>query len=286
MENPKISSQTSPARPASDVHIIGADTSERIIRAANCAELKEHGIALIGLSQASHPYNVARINLDSLHFHVCTAGQGLAWVENRWEFFQCGDAYVNSYGTDYALQAVRHQNWSFAWVIYRGIRPWQQRLEKKSLRIPALGMNALSVAIEGLYQETVRNRPDHNLCSAWANLINSYCRRIVEDRPGSGRLPPLWEIVDKTLGFPWTIDSLSSRSGLSREHLRRLAKLETGRTPMAQVTWMRMNRAMALLESRTMKIQAIAETVGYRDPSTFSTAFTRWHGSPPSTFLK
>jgi AraC-like DNA-binding protein len=39
-----------------------------------------------------------------------------------------------------------------------------------------------------------------------------------------------------------------------------------------------------MLQNEDMKLQAIAEAVGYRDAFTFSKAFKRWSGISPSDY--
>jgi AraC-like DNA-binding protein len=42
--------------------------------------------------------------------------------------------------------------------------------------------------------------------------------------------------------------------------------------------------AASLLQDRSLKLQSVAEAVGYQDPFAFSRAFKRWSGASPSAY--
>lgn len=73
-------------------------------------------------------------------------------------------------------------------------------------------------------------------------------------------------------------------AGMSREQLRIHSHQETGRSPMQQVTHIRMQRAMEILQTFTYKQQVVAEMVGYENAFAFSNAFFKNTGKRPSFF--
>ena len=69
---------------------------------------------------------------------------------------------------------------------------------------------------------------------------------------------------------------------VSEEHLRRLCRRRSGRSPMQHLTFLLIQRAKYLLSSTDDKIDSIARVVGYENPFAFSTLFKHWVGwSPP-----
>jgi DNA-binding response OmpR family regulator len=80
---------------------------------------------------------------------------------------------------------------------------------------------------------------------------------------------------------PHTSISLARTVGLSTSHLRRCFKAAFGRTPMAYLERVRMEVAVQLMKDGALSIKEVARKVGYRDANNFSTAFKRFHGSPP-----
>ena len=58
------------------------------------------------------------------------------------------------------------------------------------------------------------------------------------------------------------------------------------RSPMHQVTYLRMRRASELLATKEFTVEAIANEIGYRNPFVFSNAFAKWTGFRPSQYRR
>jgi transcriptional regulator GlxA family with amidase domain len=118
----------------------------------------------------------------------------------------------------------------------------------------------------------------------WTELIHSYVLRFAQPHQSDARLWKLWEAVQQALDHPWTLDELATRACLSKEHLRKVCRRELGRTPMQQVTFMRMQHARHLLSTTREKVESISRQAGYANPFTFSNTFKKWIGWRPSEF--
>jgi transcriptional regulator GlxA family with amidase domain len=90
--------------------------------------------------------------------------------------------------------------------------------------------------------------------------------------------------LDRTLSTPYHLPTLAAEFHTSTRTLLRRFRAETGRTPLAYLQSARIHRARHLLETTTLPITRIAATLGYTDPSTFSTLFTRHTGHRPSEY--
>ena len=76
-----------------------------------------------------------------------------------------------------------------------------------------------------------------------------------------------------------------NESGFDKDHLRRLFKRETGKTPLEYLTELRITRAKQLLErSDDITVSAVAESVGFSDSLYFSTCFKKKVGFSPSEY--
>jgi YesN/AraC family two-component response regulator len=51
---------------------------------------------------------------------------------------------------------------------------------------------------------------------------------------------------------------------------------------MHHVTWLRMRKACELLATTNLKVETVANTVGYQNPFVFSNTFKKWIGWRPS----
>jgi AraC-like DNA-binding protein len=85
---------------------------------------------------------------------------------------------------------------------------------------------------------------------------------------------------------PHTTDSVARFVGLSPSHLRRRFKAVFGCPPMEFLERVRMQQAARLIAGGALSIKEVARKVGYRDPNNFSTAFKRFHGTPPQSYRK
>jgi len=97
-------------------------------------------------------------------------------------------------------------------------------------------------------------------------------------------LASLWSrVVDRPRG-PWDADDLASALGVSRTSLYRIVKRQHGTSPARVVERLRMDEACRLLAESRHPIEVVADQVGYASAFSFSAAFKRCVGKPPSRF--
>ena len=85
---------------------------------------------------------------------------------------------------------------------------------------------------------------------------------------------------------PWTAADLASLAKISGEHMRRLCQASAGRSPMQQLTYLRIQYAASQLATTDGKIEDLALRVGYHNPFAFSNTFKRMTGFRPSQFRR
>ena len=81
-----------------------------------------------------------------------------------------------------------------------------------------------------------------------------------------------------------SIATVSAAVGISESHLSHLFKKETDYTVAAYITRYRMRAAMKLLEDCRNRVSEVAEQVGYRDITYFSSTFKKIVGMTPSEY--
>lgn len=84
----------------------------------------------------------------------------------------------------------------------------------------------------------------------------------------------------------WTVAQLASEAALSRSAFFDRFNRTVGIAPMAYLLAWRMALAKRLLRQSDTAVAAIAERIGYSSASTFSVAFTRHVGQPPSHYAR
>lgn len=82
------------------------------------------------------------------------------------------------------------------------------------------------------------------------------------------------------------VSGIAHSLDISESHLSHIFKKETSYTLTGYLTTYRMHRAMELLKDCRSKVYEVAEQVGYRDISYFSSTFKRIVGMSPSDYQR
>lgn len=266
----------------SETHIVGDETNQKIVRAADCPALVQWQISHVGVGDAAVPYRVVRTNLSGAYLHACLGGEGRMLLDGRWRAHRQGMVTLAPAHVLHAFHAVPGKRWQYCWVRYMPNSPRSSMAGVTPL-VANFDANALSHAIMGLYHE-VRNEGDIPSVTLWINLIEWYVTQVAEPLQGEERLSALWNKVNRDLGHAWTLEMLADMAGMSGEHLRRLCQSRLGRSPIHQLTYMRIQHAAHLLASTEMRVEDVAFEVGYQNPFAFSNTFKRMTGFRPSRF--
>ena len=84
----------------------------------------------------------------------------------------------------------------------------------------------------------------------------------------------------------WTVAELARKAALSRSAFFDRFTDAVGVPPMEYLLGWRMAIAKDLLRRREAGLAEVAERIGYGSASTFSTAFSRHVGQPPSRYAR
>jgi AraC-like DNA-binding protein len=87
-------------------------------------------------------------------------------------------------------------------------------------------------------------------------------------------------------GFPWTLQSLAERVGMSRSVFALRFRETVGTTPMEYLTHWRMLLAADRLKNSSDGLCAIAQSLGYESESAFGKAFRRVMGYSPRQYTR
>jgi len=97
-------------------------------------------------------------------------------------------------------------------------------------------------------------------------------------------LERLFTTVENSLHRELHLDTLAAEAGLSRDHLTRLVKGETGLTLVGYIRSRRIHRAAVLLQTSDLPIKQIAYEVGIPDLQHFNKSFRAERGLSPRAF--
>ena len=286
-----------PTEPLQDETVHARSTLVRGVKAAQaewrpwiadfvaCPALSHYQILHVGIMETSAPTRIVRTNQTTTYFLACFGGRGRVLIDGRWRICDAGSASLLPAHTLNAFEALPKNRWKFCWVCYQ--QPEDQRpiADVASPVMARFDGDALRAAIEGLLSEA-KSFGEPRLLQHWVDLIHAYVLRFAKPMQQDDRLRTLWERAASHLAESWTLPRLAREAGYSNEHLRRLCRAQLGRSPMHQVTYLRMRRAAELLATSSRTIEAIAEEVGYQNPFVFSNAFTKWIGWRPSEYRR
>lgn len=92
------------------------------------------------------------------------------------------------------------------------------------------------------------------------------------------------DFMDDNLHRRLSLSELAGIAGISRCHLCRLFKTETGMPPGQYLEEIRMQKASRLLTATLLSIKQILYEVGYTDKSLFGRHFRKARGCTPSEY--
>lgn len=266
-----------------ETHIDGPRSRLSVVTAGDCPALRSHHIAHAGIIEAAVPYARVRTEPDGSFLLACFAGEGRILLDGRWQRCPAGTICLAPPRVLDAFHAVPGKRWHFAYIRYqepRGPRPLVTAASPVRVRGDA---ESFRLAIAGLVAEQ-QGANDARLVHHWVELIQGLALRVAQPWQVNPRLWAVWEQAGQNLAAGWDVARLARLAHYSGEHLRRLCLRELGRTPMQQLTYMRMQRAAELLEAGDDKLEVIAEQIGYSSALAFSKTFKKWMGCTPSEF--
>jgi AraC-like DNA-binding protein len=132
----------------------------------------------------------------------------------------------------------------------------------------------LTRLVELLLIEALRTTPSDD---APAGLL----RGLADDR-----IAPALRELHSQVARSWTVPQLARAAALSRSAVFDRFTRTVGLPPMEYLLAWRMALAKDLLREHRLALAEVAERVGYGSASSFSTAFRRYVGQPPSRFAR
>jgi AraC-like DNA-binding protein len=260
--------------------IVGRGTTEWVVRRGDCPAFDAYDLVEVGHIEAGPYYKVAREHWPFVVVVICVGGSGtIRSGEQSWQL-EPGQALLLPPDVPQDWESAP-TGWSCTILNYRpeGVVSHNMRLPRL-ISIHAQPLEAMITAFRSEYQSD----KDPALLRQMLDIIQTKILRLFNPSQNAGRLWPLWSAVLEHPEFSWTIDALSQRAHLSGEHLRRICLNEAKRSPMAQVTWLRLKAAASRLAVGNDVIEEIAHQVGFESERAFRSAFTKGFQCSPSEY--
>jgi AraC-like DNA-binding protein len=266
---------------------LGPQCVERYFCDSAYPALTQLGLPAVGLSNLAGHYRVERcLRMHLLEITVAGHGQASA---GPWQGVLRPDSVLAvPAGTPYRLATDRGRPWSTVWALLDP-RKWRE-----FPATTALAEEVSAAPLVALLQllDRERHADDHASALLRRSLTESLSllfQRVVHlagaplDRHRAV-LQALFDEVSRRPAEDWNAARLAARAGCSRSQLHRRCVAFFGRSPAAQVGWIRMQQAEYWLSTTRLPLKAVAEHLGFQNPFHFSTAFKRWSGLSPAHY--
>lgn len=256
----------------------------RTVDRAVCPALSKFGLLEVGVTKAGGDWCFIRPEPAFGLVLATISGKGLVVSEGGWREAGGDSAYIMPAGVPHGYRVSPEvKEWHYAWVrfeagaaypgLFRESGPWLARAVSYSLR----------AANEGLLEETARGN-DPGLTGIWCDLIRASLVGLVAPAAGDPRISAMWSTVGGRLEGEWDVEEMAAAAHMGREHLRRLCQKYYGCSPRRRLAVLRLRKSCELLLLTNGTIEEIACRVGYGDAFSFSKAFAKEFGMPPSKY--
>ncbi|WP_461225821.1 AraC family transcriptional regulator [Lacticaseibacillus suihuaensis] len=229
-------------------------------------------------------------------FHYVLSGSGAVTIDGRRRAYHAGEWFFFKRGqlVDYGPDAATP--WTYAWVAASGSLVDEHLATLTQAALAALPEAKAEQCGRVLTTVAAACRPDNGRELARLAALASFLDVLsaaVALPPQSPVPAPQQQRIDDTLAFlhthyqePLTVAGLAQRVNVSRGYLTKQFKAALHVSPQQYLQRLRLARAIQLLETTAMPVQAVAAACGYPDPLYFSTQFKRVYRQSPRAYRR
>lgn len=149
-------------------------------------------------------------------------------------------------------------------------------------RISSISFPFLHVAHHAV--ELIKNKKRSNVRVEHGEVVPR--ESTIDTKTHSNSAIKLAELIRSYGGEGITVDELAQLAGMSRSALERNYREVHGESPSSALKRVRMQQVERLLKSTNLKINTIAEMVGFASSRSFFTMFEREHGTSPGNWRR
>ena len=236
-------------------------------------------------------------NTDNSMLRVTLKGQGTFRYKDKTYPLPPGKAYLardNDTDTAYYYPSHAKEPWIFLWFGFRGpcvpdiVRELNARygyvfdLPLDSGVVKYLeSMRSLRGTVQAL-SPTAGAKIVMDVLSGLGDVIE----RPQLDNPNVELVKAAQELIMSKLEKGLRIAEVAESLDISREHLARVFKEQTGLSPLEFANGERMRLAARTISGGRISSKELAERLGYESPSSFARAFKRHYGTSPGSRQK
>lgn len=217
---------------------------------------------------------------DFYLIHIITDGKGVYTARGEQYALHAGQSFIIHPGEITRYQADAEDPWTYYYFSLNG-KLAASLLKTTAFRDDRLVVDIPTAPLEKIIQKAVKqadDRPNKMLfgLSVLMSLINVYAQEAVEDTSNAQEASTVSKAkayIDFNFSGKLTIAQIATDLNISRSHLYKTFKEETGLSPCEYLAQCRIRLAAKLLEESDMSIREIANAVGFETYSAFFRAF-------------
>ena len=131
----------------------------------------------------------------------------------------------------------------------------------------------------------IKGRERLKVTLAQPKVDDSDIRDVEIKTPDDRLMERVVKVINEHLGDPdLTVEQVAALTGISRVHLHRKLKELTGQTSRDFIRNLRLKKAAEMLSEKKYAISELADAIGFKSASTFTTAFKELFGVSPKEY--
>lgn len=225
-------------------------------------------------------------------FQYTFSGSGYLEVGNKKYLVDKGKAMFLALPSDtkYYHNPDSHEAWSFAFIHFQSsvLEEYYQTLIKKTSPFMSLSEDAAPIRLLSDIINQVKSgyinsfnvmsaKTFEFVCSLYDHFINNHDNY-------SHRTKEVINTIERNFAHLESIESLAASMGITPSHLSREFAQDTGISPIAYLTQVRIGHARHLLRSTNLSINEIATQCGYSQCNYFCKVFREKTGQTPLNY--
>lgn len=249
------------------------------------AAWRRSAVVFSGSSELVPGYRIVDPRPAALMLIATVGGRGWAATPAGRVALEPGSLFVGVPGEPVGW-GVDGGGWRIAWWYLQPTAPWRGLLRARGGPRPCAQAPLLGTLLDGLLDRLAQDGAGAgDFARLHADSLLLHLRELADAAapPAEDAFAALWREVARNLHDEWPVPALAARLGISASSLQREARRRFGRGIHQELVRLRMEHARQALRRTAYPLQVIAELVGFADPYTFSAAYRRWAGRPPST---
>ena len=207
------------------------------------------------------------------------SGKGLLALENK-RFELQENTLIFFYINQPRLYKTLIEFWNLYWIAFKIDHiffPLETVLHVNANAREKRFMNDVS-------QELRQNNAKYANAIFSAQLVNWVQRSYQYKKPQNILIDEITQYISQHYDQSINIEKLAHRFGLSSQYLRTIFHRETNMSPIQFITEIRIKNAKELLTTSDMKIEFIAEKIGFANQYYFSRCFKQHTGMTPGSW--